>query len=268
VFSRCCTLALLVLSPVMLAPETAARFDAFVEAAERAMDQRSDPVRFLHSAGNMGLKATLRRGETVIEKVPDDEYPMPGAIPDGSHDWRGMIFFPGATLLQVRTALEDYDHYKLFYKPKVIESNIVSHRGDEWDIFLRLYAHYIVSVALNSHYRVHYAVLDPHRMTVVSRSTRIAEAKNANGPYAEEEPVGKDDGFLWRLNSYWRFEEADGGVYAECEAISLSRGVPLGLGWMLKGFLDQFPKDSMRNTLEGTRTAVLSLSNADGRGAR
>jgi hypothetical protein len=75
----------------------------------------------------------------------------------------------------------------------------------------------------------------------------------------EEVAPGADSGFLWRLNSYWRFEAADGGVYARCEAISLSRDVPAGLGWMLKGFLESFPKASMANTLRGTRTAVENL---------
>ena len=70
--------------------------------------------------------------------------------------------------------------------------------------------------------------------------------------------MGDDTGFLWRLNSYWRFEQADGGVYAECEAISLSRDVPPILGWMIKGFLEKFPKESMQNTLRGTKAAVLA----------
>ncbi len=72
----------------------------------------------------------------------------------------------------------------------------------------------------------------------------------------EELPVGDDTGFLWRLNSYWRFESGDGGVYAQCEAVSLSRAVPRGLGWMLNGFLETLPKESMMNTLRGTREAV------------
>jgi hypothetical protein len=69
--------------------------------------------------------------------------------------------------------------------------------------------------------------------------------------------VGNDSGFLWRVNTYWRFQSADGGVYARCEAISLSRDVPFGLGWMLKGFLEGFPKESMMNMLRGTRDAML-----------
>ncbi len=222
------------------------------------MDQRVAPAHFLDADDQPDLRTKMQRGETVIEKVPDNEYPSSGPLPDGLHDWRGMIFIPGATLREARGALEDYEHYKDVYQPKVIDSSVMAHNGDDWDIFLRLYTKYVVAVALNTTYHVHYAMLDPRRMTVVSRSTRIAEAKNANGPYNDEELVGNDDGFLWRLNSYWRFEEANGGVYAQCDAISLSRNVPFGLGWMLKGFLDQFPKDSMRNTLDGTKAAILN----------
>jgi hypothetical protein len=95
----------------------------------------------------------------------------------------------------------------------------------------------------------------------ISRSTRIAEVKNPKKSYEVEAPVGDDAGFLWRLNAYWRFEEADGGVYAECESISLSRDTPLGLGWALNGFVQKLPKESMLNTLLGTRKAVEATRN-------
>jgi hypothetical protein len=113
-------------------------------------------------------------------------------------------------------------------------------------------------VVLNTTYRIRYAMPDARHLTVTSRATRIAEVKHPDKSYTEESPPGDDTGFLWRLNSYWRFAAADGGVYARCEAISLSRDVPLGLGWMLKGFLDRFPKESMQNTLRGTRDAVVN----------
>jgi hypothetical protein len=71
-----------------------------------------------------------------------------------------------------------------------------------------------------------------------------------------ELPPGQDHGFLWRLNSYWRFEERDGGVYVECEAISLTRNVPLGLGWLVNPIIRSLPRESLANTLWATREAV------------
>ncbi len=45
----------------------------------------------------------------------------------------------------------------------------------------------------------------------------------ANGLAKREKPEGKDRGFLWRLNSYWRYQQVDGGVLVECESLTLSR---------------------------------------------
>ncbi len=49
---------------------------------------------------------------------------------------------------------------------------------------------------------------------------------------------GDDDGFLWRLNTYWSFVEVPGGLLIECEAISLTRDVPAGPG--LAGWVQSF----------------------------
>jgi hypothetical protein len=141
----------------------------------------------------------------------------------------------------------------------VIESHAIAHSGDEYDVLLRLYEKHILTIVLNSTYHIRYEMPDPNYLIVTSRSTHIGEVKDPGKSYTDEVPPGNDSGFLWRLNSYWRFHAADGGVYAQCEAISLSRDVPVGLGWMLKGFLESFPKESMMNTLRGTRAALESL---------
>jgi hypothetical protein len=63
-------------------------------------------------------------------------------------------------------------------------------------------------------------------------------------------------GFLWRLYSYWRFQERHGGVFIECRAISLTRDVPFGLGWIFEPIIQKLPKESLINTLEATRRAL------------
>jgi hypothetical protein len=140
----------------------------------------------------------------------------------------------------------------------VIASSELAHHGNEYDVLLRLYEKHLLTIVLNSNYHIRYEMPDASHLTIISRSTHIGEVKDPGKSVTEEVPPGEDSGFLWRLNSYWRFEAADGGVYARCEAISLSRDVPPGLGWMLKGFLDSFPKESMVNTLRGTRDAILA----------
>jgi hypothetical protein len=240
-----------------LTPEAVAGFDRYVEQAEAAMDRDLKSERFLHMRGKADVKTKLRAGELSIEPGPLRSHAKEIEVPEAMiQDWMGIMFIPNATIQQVRGVLQDYQNYKNFYKPEVIESKQVAHQGDEFDVFLRLYKKQLITVVLNTNYRVRYGMLDPKHMYVTSRSTRIAEAKNSKGPYDEEEPIGDDGGYLWRLNSYWRFEEADGGVYAECEAISLSRDVPFALGWMIRNFVSKFPKESMLNTLRGTREAV------------
>ena len=58
------------------------------------------------------------------------------------------------------------------------------------------------------------------------------------------------------MYSYWRFQERDGGVYVECEAISLTRAIPAGLGWLIEPIVTALPRESLANTLRETRAAL------------
>lgn len=234
-----------------LTPEAARAFDRYAGSAEGSM---TDLEHFLRIDVDPAAKKKLRGGEVRIDSCgPPDDLEVPGGM---IQDWRGVMFIPRATIKNVKAILQEYGNYKVFYKPEVVESKELAHQGNDYDIFLRLRKRQILTVVLNTEYHVRYVEPDPHHMYVTSRSSRIAEVRDPDRSLADEEPVGRDSGFLWRLNSYWRFEEADGGVYAECRAISLSRDVPLGLAWMVKGFVTKFPKESMQNTLRGTKAAV------------
>jgi hypothetical protein len=59
-----------------------------------------------------------------------------------------------------------------------------------------------------------------------SYSTRIAEVENPHKPCEHELPVGKDHGYVWRLDNYWRIEEKDDGVYVQVESVGLRRTIP------------------------------------------
>jgi hypothetical protein len=248
-------LLLSVLNAYSLTQQATRAFDRYTESVEATLTRDIEAGHFLDNQGNTAEKIKLRGGEVRIDpSSPPQDIDVPGGM---IQDWRGVMFIPRATIQTVKAALQDYDNYKQFYKPEVIESKQVAHHSDEYDIFLRLRKRQMwLTVVLNSEYHVRYRQPDPRRMSVISRSTRIAEVHDPDRSLTEEQPVGRDSGFLWRLNSYWRFEEADGGVYAECRAISLSRDLPPALGWMIKGFVNKFPKESMQNTLRGTKAAV------------
>jgi len=63
-------------------------------------------------------------------------------------------------------------------------------------------------------------------------------------------------GFLWRLYSYWSFEGRGDGVIVQCRAISLTRDVPLGLGFIIEPIIKNLPRESLVNTLKATREAL------------
>ena len=67
---------------------------------------------------------------------------------------------------------------------------------------------------------------------------------------------GEEHGFLWRLHTYWSYEERDGGLYLQVEAVSLTRAVPRGLGWAIGPYVESVPRESLEFTL---RSAVKAL---------
>jgi hypothetical protein len=59
------------------------------------------------------------------------------------------------------------------------------------------------------------------------------------------------------MNTYWRFEEKEGGTYVECQSISLTRDIPTGLGWLIGPYVTSVPRESLTFTLATTRSAIL-----------
>jgi hypothetical protein len=123
-------------------------------------------------------------------------------------------------------------------------------------VHLRFFMKKVITVVVNSEHEARFS--SPARDRAESRiySTRIAEVESPDTPSEREKPVGRDGGYLWRLNTYWRFLERDGGTYIQCEAISLTRGIPFGLGWVVGPFVTSIPRESLTFTLETTRKAL------------
>ena len=113
-----------------------------------------------------------------------------------------------------------------------------------------------ISVVVNSEHEARFTNPGPDRVRSRIYSTRIAEVEDPDTPDESEKPVGHDGGYLWRLNSYWSFLERDGGTYVQCESISLTRGIPTGLGWLIGPFVTSIPRESLEFTLQTTRTTL------------
>lgn len=245
----CALLCLLSTSRAVAQPrtETVAAFDRYMTAAKlRTQSEQNSPEKFLHidslsSAQHADAEARLRRGEVVIDKVGDTPQEVPGGL---IHDWIGTAFIPGATIAQVLSVVQDYDHLTRYYQPDVEASRLISRDGNDFRIFMRLRKHKVITVVLDTDYDVHYGHLDANHWYSDSVSTRVVEQD------------GGDHGFLWRLNSYWRFVQVGDGVFIQCEATSLTRDIPSGLGWMIGPFVTSIPRESLEFTLSATRNAV------------
>jgi hypothetical protein len=216
---------------VPLSPATTQAFDKYVAAAEKQMNGRpgTDPK----PGGGVDLTA-----------VDDSPISVPGGL---IHDWVGGVLIPGGSAAKALAMFRDYAAYKKVFAPEVFDSRLLSHNGDHWTSWLRFGRHAgLVNVTFEAEYATQYRSLAGGRWEIQSQSTKISELDDNNKPL----PEGSSQGFLWRMNSYWLIEPRREGLYLECRAISLSRDIPTGLGWLVRPIIASLPRDSLRATLE------------------
>ncbi len=242
--------------PVQLNPKTLEAFDVYIRSTEKAMEQS------LHASGSFlwsqqapERAQAISQGQ-VVAQFWSGEGPL--KVPKGLiHDWIAAAVIPKSSIKDVFGVMQDYDNHKNTYKPEVIDSKLISRDGDDFRVYLRLLKKKIITVVLDTDHEVHYRAVAQMRWVCHSYTTRIAEVESAG---SEDERVLEPDtgcGFLWRLYSYWRFEERDIGAVVECRAISLTRDVPFGLGWAIEPIIEKLPKESLINTLQATRERLL-----------
>ena len=248
---------------VELNPQTTAAFDRYVRVSEaRIAAETSDPAKFLwietRPEPDRGRAlAAVKRGEFVIDRLTSRDGGREIDVPDGLiHHWIGLVFVPGATLERAVGLLQAYDQHSRIYRPAVADSRLISRNGDAFRVYLRFSMTKVITVVMNTEHDARFVRAAPNRAYSRIVSTRIAEVEDPGTPREREKPVGSDGGYLWRLNSYWRFLERDGGTYVQCESISLTRSIPAGLGWLIGPFVTSIPRESLTFMLETTRSAL------------
>ena len=248
-----------------LKPATIAAFDRYVRATESRMEgELGDEKRFLlidtaPETDRRRYAADLSAGKVVIERLRSREQGRDIEVPDGMiHHWVGLIFVPGGRTAAAVALLQDYDRHADIFKPAVQRSRVLERDGDHFRVFLRFFMQKVLSVTINSDHAARFTRVSPARASSRIVSTRVQEVEHAGTPDERELPVGNDGGYLWRINSYWRFLERDGGVYVQCESVTLSRDVPFGLGWIVGPFVTSIPRESLTFTLETTRRVLVA----------
>jgi hypothetical protein len=235
-----------------------AAFNAYTRAVEtRLAQQHRSPGLFL-ILNNPNDNARLLHGGLLITRVNE---PLTAPLPaDGSllHHWRGTAFAPGATPEDFARLLRDFNSYPQHFAPQVLRARTLTASGDHLTAFMRVRQQHVITVVMDATYDVSFAQLDPAHGYSLSRSTHIAEIAQPNTPAEHALTPADEHGFLDRLNTYWSWEQRDGGLYIQIEAVSLTRAVPRGLGWAIGPYVDSIPRDSLEFTLRSACTALHS----------
>jgi hypothetical protein len=252
-------------APPKLKMETQEAFERYVkltEARNEAELQRGTGLLWIEDlpeGPRAEAHSALKRGEVKMQRVETRENGQPIRCPGGMiHHWTGVVFIPGAKLEDVLSVLEDYDKHSVYYAPDVERSKLESRKGDHFRVFLRFRRHKIITVVLNTEHEIQYFHDAPGEAHSRSSAVRIAQVENAGKSDEREKAPGDDDGFLWRMETWWRMQESDGGVYVQSEVVSLTREIPALFRWMIEPFVTSIPKESLAFTLEATRKAVKS----------
>jgi hypothetical protein len=248
---------------VKLRPETVTAFDEYVKLTDARSNEELQHgtnllwIDALPESDRTQAYEALKRGEVKVQRLETRENEQKILCPGGMiHHWAGVVFIPGAKLQGVLRVLQDYDHHAQYYAPDVERSKIDSHDDDHFLVFLRFRRHKVITVVLNTQHDVRYFPDSATREHSRSSAVRIAEVEYPGKPDEREKPPGEDGGFLWRMETWWRMEERDGGVYVQSEVVSLTRDIPAGLGWLIGPFVTSIPKETLTFTMEATRTAV------------
>jgi hypothetical protein len=239
-------------------------WDTYIKLTETRINEelRKTPVAMQFS--NSDLKSgQFKWKQLTTENPPGKEI----EIPEGMvHHWVGAILIPGVTLDKLIPWLQNYSQYQDYFTDVERSSLNRPPVGNTYDIFLRLTRSKLgVTAHFNTKHDVVYTRRSATFFTSVSRSSQILQVAKAGSSSESEMPEGDDDGYLWRLNSYWRFFEREDGVVVECETVALSKA--LGLAYSMVRVITfgainpvkiarEIARDALNQTLTDMRNGV------------
>jgi|HubBroStandDraft_6_1064221.scaffolds.fasta_scaffold07067_6 hypothetical protein len=234
-------------------------YEMYASSVEkRLVQQHARPDTYLATLNvaatdRVEIERQLRSGILHVEPVN-----VGTRLADGGllHHWRGAAFVSGARASDMLALLRDYNRLSTYYAPEVESSHLISERAGVATVAMRFKKQVVLPIVLDAGYRVQAGLTGAGTGYSISRSTHIWEIDSPGTTHERRMTEGDDDGFLWRLNTYWSFVEVPDGLFIECEATSLTRDVPAGLGWLIAPVVQDMPRDSLKFTLTATRNAL------------
>jgi len=238
-----------------LSPYAERAFQIYVADLEsRLVRQHARPETYL-AVDRLDLP--LASGDIQVEPVNGGTWQAPGAL---LHHWRATAFVPHATPAEMLAVLRDFNHFPVHYAPQVVSARALTDDGRTATLAVRFKEQRVLTVVLDGEYRVESRLSGHDRGYSVSRSLHFWQVDNPGTARERRRPEGQDDGFLWRLNSYWSFTRVRGGLQMECEAVSLTRDVPVGLGWLVTPVIADLPRQELEFTLRSTKKALIEYA--------
>jgi hypothetical protein len=233
-----------------LRPEAVEGWKAYVQTVERRrQEERAKPGRFLaldFSPASKDERRAVLSGGRLVRRVSigggEEAIEVPAAL---VHHWRGAVLVRGTTVEQLLGRLQAGPPPQR----DVLKASVLDRGNDTMKVFLRLQRTKIVTVVYDTEHVVRFERLNARQAASSSVATRIAQLEHPGTQRERVLPAGRDDGYLWRLNSYWRYEQVAAGVIAECESITLSRRIPFGLRTIAGPIVSSTARESMEAAL-------------------
>jgi hypothetical protein len=230
-------------------------WDRYLTAADAGMLERAQG-HFLWADESPERLQRVRAGEVVVSPLGHAPQGVPGGL---IHHWIGVAFIPGVRVDDVIAVVRNYERYTQFYKPSVIDAKTLSRKAEEdrFSVVVTDSAMFMKR-ALDSEYESRFVEVDRSRWYNVAHTTRVQELSDER-----RIPDGEGSGYIWRLCTISRYQERDGGVYIETEAIALSRPIPMTLHWVVDPIVRRVSRASLTTSLAQTRDATGSLVRAE-----
>jgi hypothetical protein len=240
-----------------LASDTLAGWERYVGATEQRQGRElADGARFFtfdFDREAPGHRAAIAGGALHIEDMESidargEAIDVPSAM---VHHWRGAVLIPGVTLPDLLARLRSGPPPGM--PEDVLAARVLDSGPDRQRLYLRLKRTKFVTVVFDTEHDTRFRRHSARRASSATVATRIVELQDPGTPDERAVAPGDDRGFLRRWRNYWRYEEVQGGVIAECESISLSRGVPSLLRYVAGPLIRSTARESMERTLIALR---------------
>jgi hypothetical protein len=247
-----------------LTPAISAAFERYARLTEQRINAEvARPSGFLwidtlEQSRRAEVLRGLQQGGVIIERLYTRDGSKDIAVPDGLiHHWVGTVFVPRVSTKEAVALMQDYDRHSKYFAPAVARSKLLDRDGNRFRVALRFYVKKIITVTMDTENEAEFFHPAADRAHSRIRSTGVSEIADAGTPQEKAKPSGEENGFMWNLNTYWRFLERDGGTYIQCESLTLTRDVPFALAWIVRPIVIQMPKESLTFTMAKTREALV-----------